>query len=128
MTHLTDRALPDELLEQIADQGLDVLLELIRTVINTAMKIERQHIFEQTHGATSQILKGAVYAGQFAASYQWLGGDMSLMHQYHPLAHGVSLLAAVANMTVHQVYGHGVLLLHIDRAQTTMVFDGTRPE
>jgi putative transposase len=29
-------------LEQIADQGLDVLPELIRTVINTAMQIERQ--------------------------------------------------------------------------------------
>jgi transposase-like protein len=42
MTYQTDCTLPDELLEQIADQGLDVLPELIRTVINTAMQIERQ--------------------------------------------------------------------------------------
>ena len=42
MTYQTDCTLPDELLEQIASQGLDVLPELIRTVINTAMQIERQ--------------------------------------------------------------------------------------
>jgi len=42
MTYQTDCTLPDELLEQIANQGLDVLPELIRTVINTAMQIERQ--------------------------------------------------------------------------------------
>jgi putative transposase len=42
MTYQTDCTLPDELLEQIADKGLDVLPELIRTVINTAMQIERQ--------------------------------------------------------------------------------------
>ena len=42
MIYQTDCTLPDELLEQIADQGLDVLPELIRTVINTAMQIERQ--------------------------------------------------------------------------------------
>ena len=32
-----------ELLDQIADQGLDALPELIRTIINTAMQIERQN-------------------------------------------------------------------------------------
>ncbi|HET6446910.1 MAG TPA: hypothetical protein VFI27_20275 [candidate division Zixibacteria bacterium] len=42
MTYKTDCTLLDELLEQIADQGLDVLPELIRTVINTAMQIEWQ--------------------------------------------------------------------------------------
>ena len=42
MTYQTDCTLTDELLEQIAEQGLDVLPELIRTVINTAMQIERQ--------------------------------------------------------------------------------------
>ena len=42
MTYQTDCTLTDELLEQIADKGLDVLPELIRTVINTAMQIERQ--------------------------------------------------------------------------------------
>ena len=42
MTYQPDCTLPDELLEQIADQGLGVLPELIRTVINAAMQIERQ--------------------------------------------------------------------------------------
>lgn len=42
MTYQTDCTLPDELLEQIAEQGLDILPELIRTVINNAMQIERQ--------------------------------------------------------------------------------------
>jgi len=42
MTYQPDCTLPDELLEQIADQGLHVLPELIRTVINAAMQIERQ--------------------------------------------------------------------------------------
>ncbi len=44
MTCETDCTLPDELLEQIADQGQDVLPELIHTVINSAMQIERQQI------------------------------------------------------------------------------------
>jgi putative transposase len=43
MTHQTDCTLPEELLEQIAQQGLDVLPDLIRTVINTAMQVERQN-------------------------------------------------------------------------------------
>jgi putative transposase len=43
MTYKTDCTLTDELLDQIAEQGLDVLPELIRTIINTAMQIERQN-------------------------------------------------------------------------------------
>jgi transposase-like protein len=43
MTYKTDCTLTDELLDQIAEQGLDVLPELIRTVINAAMQIERQN-------------------------------------------------------------------------------------
>lgn len=42
MTYEADCTLPEELLEQIAEQGLDILPELIRTVINSAMQIERQ--------------------------------------------------------------------------------------
>jgi len=42
MTHKPDCTLTPEILEQIAEQGLDVLPELIRTIINTAMQIERQ--------------------------------------------------------------------------------------
>ena len=42
MTHQDDCTLPSELLEQVAEQGLDYLPELIRIVINTAMQAERQ--------------------------------------------------------------------------------------
>jgi hypothetical protein len=34
MTYKTDCTLPDELLEHIAEQGLEILPELIRTIIN----------------------------------------------------------------------------------------------
>ena len=39
----TDFTLPAELLEQIAEQGFDALPELIRIVINDAMRLERQN-------------------------------------------------------------------------------------
>ena len=42
MTYPSDCTLPKEILEQIAEQGLDYLPELIRVVINAAMKAERQ--------------------------------------------------------------------------------------
>jgi putative transposase len=42
MTYQDDFTLPTELLEQVAEQGLDFLPELIRIVINTAMQMERQ--------------------------------------------------------------------------------------
>ena len=42
MTHQNDCTLPVELLEQVAEQGLDYLPELIRIVINSAMQAERQ--------------------------------------------------------------------------------------
>lgn len=42
MTYQMNYTLPNELLEQIAADGLEVLPELIRIVINTAMKAERQ--------------------------------------------------------------------------------------
>jgi transposase-like protein len=42
MTYQADCTLPSELLEQIANEGLDCLPELIRVLINTAMQIERQ--------------------------------------------------------------------------------------
>jgi len=42
MTYPHDFILPKEVLEGIATQGLDYLPELIRLVINTAMKAERQ--------------------------------------------------------------------------------------
>jgi transposase-like protein len=42
MTYQADCSLPGELLEQIANEGLACLPELIRTMINAAMQIERQ--------------------------------------------------------------------------------------
>jgi transposase-like protein len=42
MTYQTDCTLPESLLEQIAEQGLGVLPELVRIVINTAMQAERE--------------------------------------------------------------------------------------
>ena len=42
MTYQTDCTLPKELLEQIVAQGLDAVPEMIRTIINTAMQLERQ--------------------------------------------------------------------------------------
>jgi transposase-like protein len=42
MTYESDCTLPDELLEQIAQQGLEALPALIQTVINRAMQLERQ--------------------------------------------------------------------------------------
>jgi transposase-like protein len=42
MTYQNDCTLPNEVLEQIAEQGLDYLPELIRLVVNAAMKAERQ--------------------------------------------------------------------------------------
>ena len=42
MTYISDYTLPQELLEEISEQGFDVLPQLITTVINTAMRLERQ--------------------------------------------------------------------------------------
>ena len=42
MTFQTDCTLPSELLEQLAEHGLEMLPELIQTVINAVMQLERQ--------------------------------------------------------------------------------------
>jgi putative transposase len=42
MTYPTNCTLPDELLEQIAEQGLDAIPGMIRTLVNAAMQLERQ--------------------------------------------------------------------------------------
>ena len=44
MTYKQDCTLPDELLYKIAEQGLEALPELNRTIINTAMQIEPPNI------------------------------------------------------------------------------------
>lgn len=42
MTYEPDCTLPEEFLEPILEHGLDALPELIRTIINAAMELERQ--------------------------------------------------------------------------------------
>lgn len=42
MTYIGDYTLSQELLEEISEEGFDVLPQLITTVINTAMRLERQ--------------------------------------------------------------------------------------
>jgi transposase-like protein len=42
MTYISDYTLPQELLEDISSEGFDVLPQLITTVLNTAMRLERQ--------------------------------------------------------------------------------------
>jgi transposase-like protein len=51
MTYHEDFTLPAELLEQVQEHGLDVLPELIRVIINTAMQAERA---EHIHSAPYQ--------------------------------------------------------------------------
>jgi putative transposase len=43
MTYQTDFTLPSELLEQIASQGLDYIPELVRILVNAAMRAEREN-------------------------------------------------------------------------------------
>ena len=42
MTYEPDCTLPSDLLEQISTQGFDFLPELIRVLVNAAMRVERQ--------------------------------------------------------------------------------------
>jgi transposase-like protein len=43
MTYQADSTLPTELLEQIASQGLDFIPELVRVLVNAAMRAEREN-------------------------------------------------------------------------------------
>jgi putative transposase len=49
MTYRQDFTLPAELMEQVAEQGLDVLPELIRIVVNAAMQAERSEYLQAEH-------------------------------------------------------------------------------
>ena len=42
MTYENDYSIPEELLEQIWKERFDALPELLRIILNTAMKIERE--------------------------------------------------------------------------------------
>ena len=55
MTYDDDYTIPEEILEQISEQGFDALPELIRILINAAMKIERQkHLQASPYQRTPQ--------------------------------------------------------------------------
>jgi transposase-like protein len=43
MTYESNCTVPDELREQIAEEGFDVVPEMIWTIINAAMQLERQN-------------------------------------------------------------------------------------
>ena len=42
MTYKSDYTIPEDVLEQICEEGFDALADLIRIMLNTAMKIERE--------------------------------------------------------------------------------------
>jgi len=42
MTYREDCTLPADLLQQVSEQGFDILPDLIRTIVNAAMQAERQ--------------------------------------------------------------------------------------
>ena len=46
MTYRADYSISEDLLKEITEQGLDVMPELIRILINAAMQIERQRYLE----------------------------------------------------------------------------------
>lgn len=57
MTYRQDFTLPAELMEQVAEQGLDILPELIRIVLNAAMQAERsEHLQAEHYQHTSERL------------------------------------------------------------------------
>ena len=55
MTYQEDFTLPTELLEQLTEQGLEGLHEMVRVLVNEAMRLERQNhlrakLYEWTEG------------------------------------------------------------------------------
>jgi putative transposase len=49
MTYRNDFTVPAELMEQVAEQGLEILPELIRLVVNAAMQAERSEYLQAAH-------------------------------------------------------------------------------
>jgi len=54
MTYQNDFTLPSEIVEQIAEHGLEYLPELIRTMVNAAMQVERQRYLRAEHYERSE--------------------------------------------------------------------------
>ena len=68
MTYQTDCTLPESLLEQIAEQGLNILPELVRIVINTAMQAEREAYLGAVNLAIRPLILLAVMREGFIVS------------------------------------------------------------
>jgi hypothetical protein len=74
MTYRQDFTLPAELMEQVAAQGLDVLPELIRIVVNAAMQAERsEHIRAEHYQHTPEQICWIFLAFRYAVA----GGTVS---------------------------------------------------
>ena len=58
MTYRQDFTLPAEIMEQVAEQGLDILPELIRIVLNAAMQAERSEHLQAEHYQHSEERRG----------------------------------------------------------------------
>jgi transposase-like protein len=58
MTYQNDFTLPTEIVEQIAEHGLEYLPELIRTMVNAAMQVERQRYLRAEHYERSEDRQG----------------------------------------------------------------------
>lgn len=58
MTYEVEYSLPEEILEPIVKQGLDVLPELIETLVNAAMEVERQHCLRAGPYERSPLRRG----------------------------------------------------------------------
>jgi transposase-like protein len=49
MTYQTNCTLPEEILEQIAEEGMDVIPEMIRLLVNEAMRLQREQHLGAAH-------------------------------------------------------------------------------
>lgn len=114
MTYPNDFTLPKEVLEEIATQGLDYLPELIRLVINTAMKAERQQYLgvapyersaerrDQGNGFKPKSVQTRVGDIQFAIPQVRTG-------EFYPQALEKGLRSERAlSLTLAEMYVHGV--------------------
>jgi len=63
MTYRNDFTVPAELMEQVQEQGLDILPELIRIVLNAAMRAERSEHLQAEHYQHTEERRG--YANGF---------------------------------------------------------------
>ena len=139
MTYQSHCTLPEEILEQIAVEGMEALPELIRILINEAMRLEREHYlgagpYERSperkghvNGYKSKTLKTCVGEIQFAVPQVRQG-------HFYPdaLEKGLrrkrALTLAVAEMYVQgvstrrvaaiteQLYGTAVTSMQVSRA------------